>query len=56
VASSEFGSICESVPGSVSESVLRAYLEVYSQAGWECHQVQLGVHLRACLGVCLRVA
>jgi len=56
VVSSEFGSIFESVPGSVPESVLGAYLEVYSQAGWECHQVQLAVHLKACLGVCLIVA
>jgi len=56
VASSAFGSAFESVPRSVLESVLRAYFEVYSQAGWECHQVQLGVYLRACLGVCLRVA
>ena len=33
MASSEFGSIFESIPGSVPERVLRAYLEVYSQAG-----------------------
>jgi len=26
----------ESMLGSVLESILRAYLGVYSQAGWEC--------------------
>jgi len=56
VALSAFGSVFESIPGSVLESILRAYLEVYCQAGSECHQVQLGVYLRACFGVCLRVA
>ena len=56
MALSAFGSVFESVPRSVLESVLRAYLKVYCQAGSECHQVQLGVYLRACLGVCFRVA
>jgi len=56
MSSSAFGSVFDSISGSVLESVLRAYFEVYSQAGWECYQVQFGVYLRACLGVCLRVA
>jgi len=56
VASSVIGSVFESVLGSVLESVLRAYLGAYSQASWECHQVQLRVYLRACSGVCLRAA
>ena len=56
MASSAVGSVFDSIPGCVLESVLSAYLAVYSQAGWECHQVQLGVYLGECLGVCLRVA
>jgi len=56
VASSAIGSVFECVLGSVLESILRAYLEAYSQADWECHQVHLGVYLRACSGVCLRAA
>jgi len=56
VAASAIGSIFESILRSVRESILRAYLESYSLVGWECHQVQLGMYLRACLGVCLRAA
>jgi hypothetical protein len=37
------GSVFESMLGSVLESVLRAIFGAYSQAGWECHRVQLGV-------------
>jgi hypothetical protein len=36
VPSSAIGSVLESMPGSVLESVLRAYLGAYSPAGWEC--------------------
>jgi hypothetical protein len=36
VSSSAIGSVLESVLGSVLEDILRAYLTVYSQAGWEC--------------------
>ena len=56
MSSSAIGSVFDSVLGSVLESVLRAYLGAYSQAGWECHQVQLGVYLRAWSGVCLRAS
>jgi len=56
VASSAFESIFESILGRVLESILRAHFEVISHAGWECHQVQWGVWLRACSGVCMRVA
>jgi len=37
------------VLGGILGSVLRADLGVYSQAGWESHQVQVGVYLRVCL-------
>ena len=33
--SSAIGSVLESILGGAIESVLRAYLGVYSQAGWE---------------------
>jgi len=36
VLESVLGRVLESVLGSVLENVLRAYLGVYSQAGWEC--------------------
>jgi len=35
VPSSAIGSVLESMLGSATESVLRAYLGAYSQAGWE---------------------
>jgi len=54
VSSSAIGSVLESMPGSALESILRAYLGAYCQAGWECHRVQLGASLRACPGVYLR--
>jgi hypothetical protein len=64
VPSSAIGNVLESMLENVLENVLRgvlgsvlsAYLGAYSQAGWECHSVQLGVYLRACLGVCLRAS
>jgi len=56
VSSSAIESVIEGILRSVLERVLRAYLGVYSQAGMECHQVQLGVYLRAWSGVCLRVS
>jgi hypothetical protein len=34
--SSAIGGVLESMPGSVLQSVLRAYLGPYSQVGWEC--------------------
>jgi hypothetical protein len=45
----------ESVLGSVHESVLRAYLGAYSQAGWEC-VIECNWELRACSEVCLRAS
>jgi len=36
VSSSAIGSVLEAMLGSVLESFLRAYLVVYSHAGWEC--------------------
>ena len=49
------GSVLENVL-SVLGSILWADLGAYSDAGWECHRVQLGVYLRACLGVCLKAS
>jgi hypothetical protein len=56
VSSSAIGSVLEIVLGSVLEIVLKAPLAAYSQAGWECHRVQLGASLRSFSGVCLRAS